>query len=180
MSALQRTLPLFFILGLISGTACWALHFVLPDKQWVVNYYPAVVLGVFLYLAGAYIARVNPGNRIAVLLVLIIASILGWRLAVEVGRDLGGPLPFLNAGTLGGFIMALGLLLGWRIRSGGLKFVMIVTAAGALGGLVFHFLDRWFIGHMETGEMWILILFAEWQSIFMAGAAVALNYSRTA
>ena len=74
--------------------------------------------------------------------------------------------------------MALGLLLGWRIRSGALKFVVIVTAAGTLGGLVFHFLDTWFIGNMEADELWILILFAEWQSIFMAGIAIALNYIR--
>lgn len=179
MRTLKTMLPLFFLLGLFSGATCWALHFVLPETQWIADYYPAVVLGSFLYFAGAYGAGINPEQRISVLFVLIAASILGWRLAIQVGYDLGGPMPFVNAGGLGGFIMALGLLLGWRIRSGALKFAAIVTASGALGGMVFHFLDTWFIGHMEADDLWILILFAEWQSIFMAGVAIALNYRRS-
>jgi hypothetical protein len=179
MRTLKSTLPLFFILGLISGTTCWALQFVLPEKQWILNYYPAVVLGFFLHAAGAHAAGMNYSRRIFVLPVLVGASILGWRLAIEVGYDLGGPAPYLNAGALGALVSALGALLAWRIRGRRiLPFVAIVTAAGVVGGLVFHVLDAWFIGHMQDDGLWVLILFAEWQSIFMAGIAVALNYSR--
>jgi hypothetical protein len=166
----------FAVLGMLSGTACWALHFVLPDKQWIVDYYPGAVLGIFLYIAGAYIAGMNAVPRILALVILITASILGWRLAVQVGYDLGGPVAFVNAGTLGALVLALGLLLGWHIRAGAWKFVLIVTAGGALGGLAFHFLDLWFIGSMENDDIWILILFTEWQGFFMAGLALALRY----
>lgn len=178
MRALKTTLPLFFMLGLVSGVACWALHFVLPQKQWIVDYYPAVVLGFFLYAAGAHVARMNYRRRIPALLILIVASVLGWRLAIEVGYDLGGPVPFVNAGVLGALVPALGALLAWRVRSRAAAFALIVTAAGALGGLAFHFLDAWFIGHLQDDDLWMLILFTEWQSIFMAGVAIALNYSR--
>lgn len=177
MRALKSTLPLFFILGLISGAACWALHFVLPQKQWIIDYYPAIVLGFFLYIGGD-LAGIKYSRRLLVLVTLLAAAIIGWRLAIEVGYDLGGPAPFVNAGALGGLILALGLLLGWRIRARSLQFVAIASAAGALGGLAFHVLDTWFIGHMEADDLWVLILFAEWQSIFMAGVAVAVNYSR--
>jgi hypothetical protein len=149
---------------------------VLPDTQWIVDYYPGAVLGIFLYVAGAYVAGMKAAPRILALIIPIGASILGWRLAVQVGYDLGGPVAFVNAGTLGALVLALGLLLGWHIRAGTWKFVLIVTAGGALGGLAFHFLDLWFIGSMENDDIWILILFAEWQSIFMAGLALALHY----
>ena len=178
MRALKTTLPLFFTLGLVSGLACWALHFVLPDRQWVVDYYPAIILGFFLHAAGAHVARMNYRRRIPALLVLVAASVLGWRLAIQVGYDLGGPVPFVNAGALGALVLALGGLLAWRIRTQAVRFTLIVTAAGALGGLVFHFLDAWFIGHLQDDDVWVLILFTVWQSIFMAGVAFALNYSR--
>lgn len=177
MRTLKSTLPLFFVLGLISGAACWALHFVLPDRQWIVDYYPALVLGFFLYVAGD-VAGIQPARRLPVLFILLAASIVGWRLAVEVGHDLGGPVPFVNAGVLGALAPALGALLAWRVRARALPFVAIITAAGALGGLVFHLLDVWLIGHMEADDLWVLILFAEWQGIFMAGVAIAVNYSR--
>ncbi len=220
MPALKTTLPLFFILGLISGTACWAFHFILPDRQWIMDYYPAVVLGFFVHAAGAHVAGMTYSRRIPALLVLIIASILGWRLAVEVGYDLGGPVPFMNAGATGALAIALGLLLVWYIRSYAWKiaaitimllaltglalfpdvkyviaavmiplgllviwragasiwiFVAVLTAGGALAGLIFHFLDAWFIGNLHDDDLWMLILFAEWQSIFMASGAVALE-----
>ena len=167
---------LFAMMGLLSGVVCWALQFVLPETQWIIDYYPAVVLGVFLFIAGEYIAGAGSMQKVATLVVLVIVSMLGWRLAIQVGYDLGGPVPFGNAGALGALIMALGLLLAWRLRGGILKFVTIVTAFGAVGGVIFHFLDKWFIGAMEQDDIWILILFAEWQSIFMVGVAVALHY----
>jgi hypothetical protein len=221
MRALKTTLPLFFILGLASGTACWALQFVLPDKQWLTDYYPALVLGFFVHAAGAHAAGMTYSRRIPALVALLVASLLAWRLAIGVGHDLGGPAPFVNAGALGALVMGLGLLLVWYIRSlawkitaiiimfvglaglaifpeiryfigafviplglaliwragaGAWKFAALITAFGALGGLIFHILDTWFIGGIQHDDLWVLILFAEWQSIFMAGLALALHY----
>jgi hypothetical protein len=221
MQALKRTLPLFFILGLISGVACWAQNFVLPEKQWINDYYPALVLGFFVHAAGAHAAGMTYSRRVPALVALLIASMLGWRLAIEVGHDLGGPAPFVNAGALGALVIALGLLLVWYIRSlpwkigaiilmflalaglaifpavkfaiGALvipfglaliwraganawKFAVLITVAGALGGLIFNILDTWFIGSIENDDLWVLILFAEWQAVFMAGLALALHY----
>jgi len=183
MRALKTTLPLFFVLGLVSGTACWALHFVfeyfgLSNNQWINDYYPAILLGFFVHAAGAHAIGMNYMRRIPDLAILIVTSVLGWRLAVDVGYDLGGPMPFVNAGALGALVLALGAVLAWRIRARALRFLAVATAAGTLGGLVFHFLDAWFIGNMHDDDLWILILFTEWQSIFMAGVALALHVSR--
>jgi hypothetical protein len=178
MRALKTTLPLFFMLGVVSGTACWALHFVLPDRQWINDYYPAVVFGFFVHAAGAHAIGMNYRQRIPDLAILIIASVLGWRLAIEVGYDLGGPMPFVNSGALGALVLALGGALAWRIRARALRFLVVVTAAGTLGGLVFHYLDAWFIGNLHDDDIWMLILFTVWQSIFMAGTALALHGSR--
>ncbi|HEX5056142.1 MAG TPA: hypothetical protein VFX02_06555 [Gammaproteobacteria bacterium] len=183
MRAFKIMLPLFLVLGMVSGTACWALHFVLQyfglsGKQWIIDYYPAVVLGFFVHAAGAHAIGMKYAQRIPDLVILVIASVLGWRLAIEVGYDLGGPMPFVNAGALGALVLALGSMLAWRIRARAFRFLVIITAAGTLGGLVFHYLDAWFISNMHDDDLWMLILFAEWQSIFMAGVAVALHAAR--
>jgi hypothetical protein len=221
MQALKKTLPLFFSLGLISGVACWALNFVLPERQWIFDYYPALVLGFFVHAGGAHATEMTYSRRVPALVALLIAAMLGWRLAIEVGHDLGGPVPFVNAGALGALVIALGLLLVWYIRSlpwkigaiiimflalaglaifpevkftigalvilfgmalvwragtGAWKFAVLVTVAGALGGLIFNILDTWFIGSMEHDDLWVLVLFAEWQSVFMSGLALGLHY----
>ena len=167
----------FAIAGLFSGIISGMGQFFLPDIQLIQQYYPTLVLGVFLYLCGIYIARIEISNKLLSLVILIISCIIGWRISIDVGYDLGGPAPFVTAGTLGAFVVAWGWLLSWRIRSNILMFVMIVTAAGATGGLVFQIADRLF--EMKN-ELWALVLFSEWQCILLTGIAIAHQKSKGA
>jgi hypothetical protein len=71
---------------------------------------------------------------------------------------------------MGALAVALGWVIAWKIRSGILKLVVIVTLAGALGGGIFELVDAVFD---DSEEIWVLILFCEWQTILFAGIAFA-------
>ena len=161
---------LFAITGLISGIISGLSQFILPDIQLIQQYYPPLILGIFLYLCGIYIARIEISKKILSLVILIISCIIGWRISIDVGYDLGGPVPFVTAGALGAFVVAWGWLLSWRIRSDFLMFVVVVTASGALGGLVFQMADQ--LLEMKE-DVWVLFLFCEWQCILLTGIALA-------
>ncbi|HEY3486526.1 MAG TPA: hypothetical protein VGL10_00535, partial [Gammaproteobacteria bacterium] len=126
-----------------------------------------------------YAGAAGMAHKAVSFFILAVFSMIGWRLSMQVGYELGGPVPFVNAGALGGLVLTLGLLFAWRIRAGAWKFAGIATATGTVGGLVFHFIDQYFIGALQNDDIWILFLFAEWQTIFMMGVAIALNYGRS-
>ncbi len=170
MFTVKTRILLFAIAGLISGVISGMGQFILPDDEIFPKYYPAVILGIFLYLAGRYLANIKTSNDIFSLIILIIASIAGWRLSINVGFDLGGPVPFVSAGTLGAFVVALGWLFAWKIRFNILIHIIIITVSGALGGLVFQFADSMI---QMTEEMWVIFLFTEWQCILLLGIALA-------
>lgn len=166
----QKRLLSFVCLGLLSGLVNGTTQYFLPDIQIVMDYYPSVLLGIFLYIAGQYL--VYPGNKLHLLklFILIIFSSLGWRLSINLGFMLGGPVPYGNAGAVGAFMVALGWLLAWRIRSGILIFVLVITIAGTMGGLVFQIIDATIT---MSEALWIFVLFTEWQSILFLGIALA-------
>ncbi len=170
MHAVKTNILIFAIAGLISGIISGMGQFILPDKQLFQQYYPAFVLGIFLYLCGIYIAHIEISKKLLSLVILIISCIIGWRISIDVGYDLGGPVPFVTAGTLGAFVVAWGWLLSWRIHSNFLMFVVVVTVSGALGGLVFQIADQ--LLEMKE-DVWVLFLFGEWQCILLTGIAIA-------
>jgi hypothetical protein len=168
---------LFATLGLISGTVCVLAGLVLPEYPWLMDHYPGIILGIFLWLAGHYVARLPAAGKWPGMLVPIVAGVLGWRLSIEVGYELGGAVRYVSAGALGAFTIALGLLAAWRIRAGLVPFVVIVTAAGALGGAVFQGLES-MLAISDHDRLWAWLLFGEWQTLLLAGVAVALHRSR--
>ena len=160
----------FAFIGLTAGLTNWSGLFFLPDIPVIQQYYPAVVLGIYLYIAGRYVAHLKAINHFLSLIILIVASSIGWRTSIEIGHAMGGPVPFVNAGAMGALAVALGWVIAWKIRSGILKLVVIVTLAGALGGGIFELVDTVFD---DSEEIWVLILFCEWQTILFAGIAFA-------
>ena len=52
-------------------------------------------------------------------------------------------------------------------------FLVIVTASGAVGGLVFQIADQLF---KMNEYIWALVLFGEWQCILLIGIALAQFY----
>jgi hypothetical protein len=170
---------LFAALGVISGTVCGFGDLVLPGNEWVMKFYPGVVLGLFLTLAGYCVAQLNAAGRWRGILLSVLAAVAGWRLAVDVGYELGGSqLGFVSAGALGAVIIALGLVSAWRLgQAAVVPMLLIVTAAGALGGAVFQVLEA-VLGIDDNNRIWAVLLFGEWQAVLMAGIAVALRYSK--
>lgn len=161
---------LFACMGLISGLVNGSSQFFLPDVQFIIDFYPAVFLGIFLFLAGKYLLYPDNKKQFLSLLILIIFSALGWRLSVNYGYMWGGPAPYGNAGAVGAFFVALGWLFSWRIHSGFVLFLAIITIAGTAGGLIFQVIDTT-IKMSET--LWIFVLFVVWQIMLFLGIALA-------
>jgi hypothetical protein len=161
---------LFAVAGVVSGVISGLAQYVLPDIPWIQQHYPAVVLGVTLYLCGIYLAGIQSRKPLLSLLALIIFCILGWRISIDVGYSLGGPAPFVTAGAMGALVVAWGWLLAWGIPARDWKFILLVTLAGTLGGLVFQIADTLWV---MKEPLWELILFSEWQGLLLASIAIA-------
>jgi hypothetical protein len=166
----------FAFLGLMAGLTNWSGLFFLPDIPVLQQYYPAVVLGIYLYIAGRYVARLKAMNLLLCLIILIVASSIGWRTSIEIGHAMGGPVPFINAGAMGALAVALGWVIAWQIRTGIFKLIVIVTLAGALGGGIFELVDTVFD---DSEKIWVLILFCEWQTILFASIAFAHQHKKS-
>lgn len=175
-----KRMQAFLLLGIVSGLLCSFGGRYLPDIRWLEDAYPGVVLGLFLFFAGRYVAHRAGRKPLSALLVTVSAGIIGWRLAVKVGTDSGIEPLFLYAvcGVVGAACVAVGLLYAWRIRSGIVPFVLITLAAGALGGFLFHLLEQ--LGDLSSlrpGHWWSTWLFTLWQGVLFAGLAFALRFA---
>ena len=137
--------------------------------------YPGLVLGTALGFAGVLSGLVPVRWRTARFLVIVAGTVAGWRLSVEVGYHYGEPIPFIAAGALGALTVALGLLWPWSIRFRIAGFVLLITAAGAFGGMVFTAVVDLFPNLHE--DVWVLVLFSEWQVTFMLGTWFAARRS---
>ncbi len=170
----------FALVGLVSGGLCSLADRILPNIGWLLDAYPGVVLGLFLFFSGRYLANRHSRKPLSALVVVVSAGIVGWRLAVRVGAEssIGDLFNYAACGSVGAFCVALGLLYTWRIRSGIAPFVIITTLFGALGGFVFRLVE--WLGGMSSASndiWWTLLLFTVWQTLFFAGVAVALKFS---
>jgi len=166
----RNSVLLFAGAGVVSGIIRSFAHYVLPDIQVIQQNYPAVILGITLYLCGTFLAGIYSKKPLLSLLVLVIFSLLGWRISIDVGYALGGPAPFITTGAMGAFVVAWGWLLAWGIPARDWKFILVVTLAGILGGLVFDMADRFW---SMKEPVWELVLFCEWQSLVLTGIAIA-------
>lgn len=169
------SLPFFIFCGLLSGVLCWLGGLVLPGGSLLLQIYPGLVLGTVLCFAGVVSGLVRDRWRAARFLVVVAATVAGWRLSVDVGYQYGEPIPFIAAGALGALTVALGLLWPWSIRYRIAGFVLLITASGAFGGMIFKTIEDLFLS--RHGDVWALVLFVEWQAIFMLGAWLAARRS---
>ena len=171
----NRSLPLFLFCGLLSGVLCWLGGRILPEGSLLLEIYPGLVLGTALCFAGVLSGLVPDHWRAARFLAVVAGTVAGWRLSVDVGFQYGAPIPFIAAGALGALTVALGLLWPWSIRFRIAAFVSLVTAAGAFGGMVFKAIGDLFPNMHE--DVWVVVLFTEWQVIFMLGTWLAAGRS---
>jgi hypothetical protein len=176
---MEKQFQAFVLLGLVSGLICSFGAPYLPDIKWLTDAWPGAVLGLFLFYAGRYIAHRDARKPLSALLVTVSAGIIGWRLAVWVGTDSGRDQRYLYAvcGMVGAGCVALGLVYAWRIRSGILPFVLIITASGALGGFLFYLIELASgISSIRSDHLWTTLLFGIWQTVLFGGAAFALRF----
>jgi hypothetical protein len=171
----NRSLPFFVLCGLLSGVLCWLGGRILPEDSWLLKIYPGLMLGTVLYFAGVWSGLVPERWRAARFVVVVAGTVAGWRLSVDVGYQYGEPIPFIAAGALGAFTTALGLLWSWAIRVRMSGFVLLITVSGAFGGMIFKLIVDLFPNMHE--DVWVIVLFTEWQAIFMLGAWFAAGRS---
>jgi hypothetical protein len=168
-------MPLFLFCGLLSGVLCWLGGRILPEDSLLLKVYPGLVLGTVLCFAGVLSGLVPERWRAARFLVVVAGTVAGWRLSVDVGYQYGEPVPFIAAGALGALTAALSLLWPWSIRFRMAGFALLITASGALGGMVFKTIVDLFPNMQE--DVWVLALFTEWQLIFLLGTWLAAGRS---
>lgn len=168
----KNNLFYFPCMGILSGFVCGAGEFFLPDIEIIINYYPSTVLGVFLFLSGSHLTYTHIHKNIFPLIVLIIFCSLGWRFAVSYAYSWGGPVPYLNAGAVGAFMVALGWIFAWQIKTGILKYIFTITISGVIGGLAYQLIDS-IITMGET--LSVFVLFIEWQTLLFLGIAMTIT-----
>ncbi len=172
----NRSLPIFLLAGLFSGILCSSGGYWLPEDSFFADSYPGIVLGLALFGLGSFIGVQARDRRILSAVVLVVSSIIGWHLSIDLGFDKGDPLPFTAAGAIGAFSVSLGLLLAWPVIKLRYLFVTVVTLGGAIGGLIFRFTNKLVDDSAEN--LWVFLLFVEWQIIFLVGIWVAIVYGR--
>ncbi len=173
-------LPVYIGAGVISGVVSWAGEYFLPNVTWVINIYPGFILGLAIYL-------VHSGGKFSFnvktflpLLILITASVVGWRLAVEIGYEYGSPMRFTAAGALGGLSVAVGLIWVWSVRTSKAIFLLLVilTVAGAFGGWFFKTVHG--ASPASTDDaLWTSLLLVEWQVILFVAIWFARQIVKT-
>lgn len=173
-------LPLYISAGVLSGALCWAGGYILPDRGWFLKIYPGLILGIVLFLAGNNGKFKFKQKDILGVLTLIAASVIGWRLAIDVGYEHGSPWRFASAGAIGAFSVAVGLVWVWGIRSSNAigLFLILITAGGAFAGWFFRTL------HDQTptrlgDDLWTFLLFVEWQVMLMLTIWLSLQIVKT-
>ena len=168
----NHPLSRYLAAGALSGVLCWASGYVLPDGSLVSRSCPGIILGLTLAGLGHFLGVFPRHHRVVSALLLVVFTVAGWYLSVDIGFFNGEPLPYVVAGSIGGFCVSLGVVLAWRLERRGSLLVAVVTAAGALGGLLFRITTG--LAESITDDMWVLMLFVEWQLVLMTGLWFAM------
>lgn len=103
-----------------------------PQHSTLIRVFPGLVFGALLAVVGP---RAGLAGQHAVLLpglIVTLAAVGAWRAAVDWGYLHGRPWPMLAAGALGGGLLAVGLALAWRWRTGLWRTLLVMTLCGAL------------------------------------------------
>ena len=171
MNILFKQASLSLLLGAASGTLCWLGARYLPQNGLAFDAYPGAIFGLCLHALGIYIIGVKPLNKIVSVIIIVIASIISWRLSISLGHT--GPVPFITSGLLGGGIISIALVIAWKLHKKILPIVTWVTIAGGGGGAIFHAIDATI---SQSSELWPLLLFIEWQATVMLGVTLAIHF----
>lgn len=160
-----RRLAVFLTTGSLSGVICWSGIFFIPEGSIWFRIYPGVIFGLALFAVGQYYQLGRSRPWIYPLMIIMAATIAGWRAALDIGFVHGKPVPMLTAGALGALITAIGLVGAWSVRKRMGTLLLLITVAGAAGGQIAQLL--WDYLPQLGDDWWTLILFVEWQTLVM-------------
>ena len=165
MNLNYKHLGMYLVVGIASGLLCRLIYTSHDVWQYVG---PSLVLGAMITLAGRYISGITPRNPWLNPLVLILASGVGWILALKFGSEYWRTVwSWIGSGIIGGFFVGIGLVIVWTLKRIWMV-IMLTTLAGGLGGLVFALSD--FFGFDE-----FFPLFITWQGILLLGIGIAIQ-----
>ena len=173
-----KHLAIYLCTGLISGVLCWSGIFFLPDTSLALKVYPGIIFGLALFLCGVWVGAIPKSHRGWAALLLVVVTIVGWRLSVALVDQFGDIFRYLIAGAIGVLVVALGLLAAWEAPQNRGTFVFWVTLSGAFGGLIFQSIPA---GTFDINDnLKTLFLFVEWQTVVMLGIGFTRSAGKTA
>ncbi len=161
------------VTGILSGIICALGEFILPDFQLLIDIYPGVIFGSTMFLVGKFILHKSSRNNLVTLFLFIVFTVAGWRLSINFGYNLGGPVPYATAGAVGAFFIFFSWLLAWGVRNYWPRYLLAVVLAGTIGGLLFQYIDYLF--DLDE-QIWGLVLFTTWQTIVLLTTVISDFY----
>jgi hypothetical protein len=160
-SVWPRTL-IWGIVGLISGVISTYTLFI----SGIGYYAPGVVFGIAVYLFGEYSSSPPAGRRKQIFrfIVVVVASTVGWRLAITL-KPSNSAFGFLDAGVTGGMCIVLAELLCWNFKFQRWLYALCVVSVAGLSGFVIYLL----VGTNLLG------IFTIWQTLVLTSHAIAFG-----
>lgn len=164
-----KHLGMYLLVGIISGGLCTGITALRFFPKIVNEQIPAVILAIAIVVAVRYISAIRFRNGWLSPVILTIACLIGWYLAVEFGSNYyRTDWYFVVSGAIGGIFVAIGFALAWNLSRPGFA-ITVITMAGTLGGILLIFI------FVALTEMETLILFVVWQSILLLGICISVQ-----
>tara|TARA_B100002003_G_scaffold237353_1_gene254342 strand:- start:204 stop:743 length:540 start_codon:yes stop_codon:yes gene_type:complete len=164
-----KHLGMYLLVGIISGVLCTGIFDWLSFPKIVNEHVPAVILAIAIVVAVRYISVIQFRNGWLSPVILTMACLIGWYLAIEFGSNYyRTDWYFVVSGAIGGISVAIGFALAWNLSRPGFA-ITVITMAGTLGGILLIFI------FVVLTEMQTLILFVVWQSILLLGICISVQ-----
>ncbi len=175
MNLNYKHLGMYLVAGVGSGLLCHLSSIIDIDLMFFsTNCTPAIILGIMIFLAGRYISGVTPRNSWLNPLILILASGVGWILALKFGSEYWRMVwSLIGSGIIGGFFVGIGLVIAWRLKRIWMVIVL-TTLAGGLDGLVLVY-ALWDFSVWNSSYIEVLLLEITWPSILLLGIGIAIQ-----
>mgnify|MGYP001475622942 FL=1 len=164
-----KHLGMYLLVGIISGGLCTGITALRFFPKIVNEQIPAVILTIAIVVAVRYISAIRFRNGWLSPVILTMACLIGWYLAIEFGSNYyRTDWYFVVSGAIGGISVAIGFALAWNLSRPGFA-ITVITMAGTLGGILLIFI------FVALTEMETLILFVVWQSILLLGICISVQ-----
>ena len=164
-----KHLGMYLLVGIISGGLCTGVIALRFFPKIVNEQIQPVILTIAIVVAVRYISAIQFRNRWLSPVILTMACLIGWYLAIEFGSNYyRTDWYFVVSGAIGGIFVAIGVALAWNLSRPRFA-ITVITMAGTLGGILLILI------FVALTEMETLILFVVWQSILLLGICISVQ-----